>query len=68
VLFGGQECFIFGRRSSGYFDLRTLAGTKVHASANCKYLKLLERASTLLCDRRNGAFLSPPKEAGVSCA
>lgn len=52
VLFDGQECFIFGRRSSGYFDLRTLDGAKVHASANCKKLRLLERASTLLCERR----------------
>jgi hypothetical protein len=68
VLFEGQECFIFGRRSSGYFDLRTLGGTKVHASANYKDLRLLERACTLLCDRRSGAFLSPPVEAGVSCA
>ncbi len=68
VLFESQECFVFGRRSSGYFDLRTLSGTKVHDSANCKDLKLLERASTLLCERRNSAFLSPPKEAGVSCA
>ncbi len=52
VLFNSRECFIFGRRSSGYFDLRNLDGTKVHASASHKKLKLLEGASTLLCERR----------------
>ncbi|HHU59980.1 TPA: HNH endonuclease [bacterium] len=41
VMYDNQECFIFGRRSSGYFDLRKLDGTVVHRSANCKYLKLL---------------------------
>jgi hypothetical protein len=35
----GTPCFVFGRRSSGYFDLRTLDGTRVHASANYKHLK-----------------------------
>lgn len=54
VLYEGQECFIFGRRSSGYFDLRKLNGTKVHASASYKKLKLLERANTLLHERREG--------------
>lgn len=30
------ECFVFGRRNTGYFDLRHLDGTKVHASAKAK--------------------------------
>ncbi len=52
VLYGKQECFVFGRRSSGYFDLRTLDGTRVHPSAFYKKLTLLERASTTLTERR----------------
>lgn len=52
VMFEGKECFIFGRRSTGYFDLRTLDGTKVHASASYKKLRLLERADTVLTERR----------------
>nr|WP_257009252.1 RNA-guided endonuclease IscB [Bacillus sp. 7884-1] len=52
VRYNGIECFIFGRRRSGYFDLRYLDGTKVHASANCKQLHLIEYANTLLCERR----------------
>lgn len=38
VLHEGQECFVFGRRTSGYFDLRKLDGTKVSASASYKKL------------------------------
>lgn len=67
VEYKGQECFIFGRRSSGYFDLRKLDGTKIHASANYKKLRLLERASTLLCERRASDFL-PRIHSGVSIA
>ncbi len=52
VIYEGQECFIFGRRSSGYFDLRLLDGAKVHASASWKKLKRVEYAQTLLCERR----------------
>jgi hypothetical protein len=40
--------------SSGYFDLRKLDGTKIHASANYKKLKLLEKPKTLLYERREG--------------
>ncbi len=52
VEYENQECFIFGRRSSGYFDLRKLDGTKISASANYKKLKLLEKSSTVLIERR----------------
>lgn len=52
VRYLGQMCFVFGRRSSGYFDLRTLDGTKVHASASYKQLTLVQKASTVLVERR----------------
>lgn len=52
VLYEGTECFVFARRSSGYFDLRHLDGTKVHASANYKKLTLLERTESILVERR----------------
>ncbi len=48
VLWNNIECFVFGRRKTGYFDLRTLDGTKIHASGNAKELILLETANTLL--------------------
>lgn len=57
VCFEGQECFVFGRRKSGYFDIRLLDGTVIHRSASVKKLDLLERASTLLIERGEGQFL-----------
>lgn len=54
VRFQGKTCFVFGRRSSGYFDLRTLDGTRVHASASYQQLKVVRRASALLVERRCG--------------
>lgn len=51
VLFDGQECFIFGRRSSGYFDIRKLNGEVIHRSASYKNLKLLEQRKSLLTER-----------------
>jgi hypothetical protein len=62
----GIECFIFGRRSTGYFDLRMLDGTKVHASAKSKDCSLLERAQTLLIQR--SMRLLPALTDGVSAA
>ncbi len=52
VKYQGTTCFVFGRRTSGYFDLRTLDGTQIHASASSKKLTLVQRASTSLVERR----------------
>ena len=52
VLYNDNECFVFGRRSSGYFDLRMLDGTKIHASANHKKLRLLEHSHGQIIERR----------------
>ena len=52
VEYEGQECFIFGRRSSGYFDIRRLDGTKVHAGVSYKKLRFLETRHTTLTERR----------------
>lgn len=52
VRWNGAEAFIFGRRATGYFELRLLDGTKVYASAKSTTMTLLESASTLLTERR----------------
>jgi len=57
VLWNNIECFIFGRRKAGYFDLRTLNGTKVHASAKARELTLLETANTLLIETLRGMLI-----------
>lgn len=48
VIFEGIECIVFGRRKTGYFDLRKVDGTSVHKSANVKKMRVVEKASTLL--------------------
>ena len=53
VLFGKQECFVFGRRTRGYFNLRTLEGKVIHADAPVRNIQLLEHARTTLTERRS---------------
>lgn len=66
VLWKGIKCFVFGRRSSGYFALRKLDRTTVHNSAKAKDCSLLERAKTLLTERR--MRLLPGLKSEVSAA
>ena len=66
VKYNNIECFIFGRRSSGYFDIRKLDGTKISASVSFKKLKLLETRKKYIIERR--AVSSPCLKAGVSTA
>ncbi len=48
VKYNGVECFIWGRRTTGYFDLRLIDGTRVNPSVSYKSISLIERAKTLL--------------------
>ena len=48
VKYNGKECFIWGRRTSGYFVVKTIDGKVVHNSASYKKLKLLERSNNYL--------------------
>lgn len=50
VRYKGQECFVFGRRSIGWFDIRKLDGTKINANIMHKKLELLEKRKTILCE------------------
>ena len=52
VSYNGKECFIFGRRTSGSFDIRLLDGTKISAGVSYKKLVLLEKRKTLLSERK----------------
>lgn len=52
VLWKGQKCFIFARRSTGRMDLRLLDGTHVNASVGYKNLKLLKMRSSYLIEQR----------------
>lgn len=52
VKYDGEECFVFGRRTSGYFDIRKLDGTVIHRAIGYKKLDLLEPRKNLLTERR----------------
>ena len=52
VEYKGEECFVFGRRTRGYFNLRHLDGSIVHTDASHKQLRLLEHSGTTLTERR----------------
>ena len=56
VLYKGQVCFIFGRRARGYFDIRTLDGTKISGDVNCKKLKLIAKRRSFLIETRPRFF------------
>lgn len=45
--------YIFGRRNSGFFDIRKLDGTKVNkGSVNYKYIQLVDTRKTLIIEKR----------------
>jgi hypothetical protein len=52
VRYNEQECFVFGRRASGSFDIRLLDGTTVNAGVGYKKVKVLEQRKTILIERR----------------
>jgi N6-L-threonylcarbamoyladenine synthase len=52
VLWKGQKCFIFGRRSTGRMDLRLLDGTHINASVGFRDLKLLNMRNNYLIEQR----------------
>ena len=60
VKYQDLDYFIFGRRKSGFFDIRNLDGQKVNkGSISCKKLKLIGMSTNFLTERRvAGVFLS----------
>ena len=48
VQFNRQDCFVWARRTSGYFAVKTIDGKVIHNSASFKKLKLLEKSSNYL--------------------
>jgi N6-L-threonylcarbamoyladenine synthase len=55
----GRKGFIFGRRSSGSFDILMLDGAKPSAGISCKKLNLLSRRTAILTERKEGMRLPP---------
>ena len=51
VKYNNTDCFIFGRRSSGSFDIRKLTGEVISHGISYKKLKLVEYRKSLLIER-----------------
>lgn len=56
----GQTAFIFGRRTSGSFDVRRLNRTRLSDCVNFRKLKLLEKRRTYLTELRKEDGASSP--------
>ncbi|MFA5790764.1 MAG: RNA-guided endonuclease IscB [Caldisericia bacterium] len=59
VLWNKKEYFIAGRRSTGFFALKTLDGLEKHPSVKSSDCRLLESARTFLIERRTAGI--PPR-------
>ena len=60
VKVAGKQGLIFGRRASGYFDVRKLDGTRISAGISSKKLRLIERRKTYLIEIRQKEAALPP--------
>lgn len=52
VLYQNRECFIWGRRKTGYFTLKMLDGTMICDGVNSKKLTMLEKRKSYLTERK----------------
>lgn len=59
VKYNGIECFVYGRRARGSFDIRKIDGTKVHAGISFKKLKLLEVRNNFLITKEGIGAIPP---------
>lgn len=60
VEYKGKTYFIFGRRQSGYFDIRNLNGDKI-PSASYKKIKLIQMRKSVLIEERKVSCNSSPQ-------
>ena len=60
VLYNGLECFIFGRRSSGSFDIRKFDGTRVNAGISYKKLIFKSISNSFIINQLKRNLAIPP--------
>ena len=48
VKYDKKECFVYARRTSGYFDLRDIDGSKIHTVASVKKIKLIRHENSII--------------------
>lgn len=60
IRYKGTECFVFGRRSSGSFDIRLIDGTKVNAGVTYKKLQFVGVSGTFIVNQLKRNLAIPP--------
>lgn len=60
VRYKGIECFVFGRRSSGSFDIRLFDGTRVNAGVTYKKLQFVVVSGTFIINQLKRNLAIPP--------
>lgn len=65
VQFNNQQCFITGRRVSGYFVLKMFDFSNIHNSASWRNLKLIERARGYISQMGGRQFLPTLSPGGL---
>ena len=60
VVYNSTECFIFGRRSSGSFDIRKFDGTRVNAGISYKKLKFKSISNSFIVSQSKRNLAIPP--------
>ena len=51
VRFNGIECFVYGRRSRGYFSLKDIDGNTIHTDAPVRKIKLISHENSIILKR-----------------
>ena len=65
VRYKGIECFVFGRRSSGSFDIRLFDGTRVNAGVTYKKLQFVGVSGTFIINKLKRNLAIPPTNSFV---
>lgn len=60
VMYNSTECFIFGRRSSGSFDIRKFDGTRVNTGISYKKLKFKSISNSFIVNQFKRLAAIPP--------
>ena len=71
VRYDGKDCFVYGRRTKGYFDLRDIDGSKIHASAPVRKIKLIRHENSIIIKKIKKASAdssADAKDVAVSSA
>ena len=71
VRYDGKECFVYARRTKGYFDLRDIDGSKIHATAPVRKIKLIRHENSIIIKKIKKASAdssADAKDVAVSSA